>query len=400
MKSKEDASKLGFSKFNRGNTLCPDYSNSNDPTELTIDLAARQLEHCLEAWNFLSQAGWALVSAHTNQAIHMAYYAEVRAANSLFASSGIAVKSFPNYYLSKTDAREEIRGPAAGTHSLIRNFWPHWCKRTDAKAIFANLKVTQSISLNDVWNALGLGNRSQSRLLVWGYELTNLAKDHESRNMASYDVLQSYSGITQAQSKSSHKILEMVWDHLQPAGMEGQLQFEVIYARYLVWAYCLDFATQSSDEGEDFKTVLNRVLQKLSQNTGVPVTTLSYTFDLDSTGDPSFMLFDIASRTSTTSENVFLRAFILARLATSKLNENISFSGSDIALEWAQKWLRELGVLKDGEDPEDVVGLSEIYAEQAQAIAAQAQNTLWDSHAADAANSSRLNTALCWSLAF
>lgn len=330
MKSKEDASKPGFSKFTRGNTLCPDYSNSSDATELTIDLAARQLEHCLEAWNFLSQAGWALVSAHTNQAIHMAYYAEVRAANSLFASSGIAVKNFPNYYLSKNDAREEIRGQAAGTHSLIRNLWPHWCKRSDAKAIFSNLKVAQSVSLEDVWNALGLGSRSQNRLLVWGYELTNLAKDHASRNMASYDVLQSYAGITQAQNNNSHKLLEMVWDHLQPAGIEGQLRFEVIYARYLVWAYCLDFATQSPDEDgeEEFNSVLKRVLQNLSQNTGVPVSTLSYIFDVSSGGDPSFELFEIASQASTTSENVFSRAFILARLSTSKLNpESVTSHG-------------------------------------------------------------------------
>lgn len=402
VKSKEDASKPGFSKFTRGNTLCPDYSNSNDADELTIDLAARQLEHCLEAWNFLSQAGWALVSAHTNQAIHMAYYAEVRAANSLFASSGIAVKSFPNYYLSKHDAREEIRGQAAGTHSLIRNFWPYWCKRNDAKAIFSNLKVAQSVSLEDVWKALGLGSRSQNRLLVWGYELTNLAKDHASRNMASYDVLQSYAGITQAQGNNSHKLLRVVWEHLQPAGMEGQLQFEVIYARYLVWAYCLDFATQSpiEDVDEEFNSVRERILTNLSSNTGVPVSTLSYIFDVTASGDPNFELFEIASQPSTTSENVFLRAFILARLSTSKLNENITYSGSDIALEWARKWLMELGVLKEGEVPEDVASLSELYAERAQTIAGQAQNNLWVSHSADAAHSSRLNTALCWGLSF
>lgn len=400
--SKVDASKSGFSKLTPGDVLCPDYSGSQDSAELKIDLAARQLEHCLESWNFLSQAGWALVNAHTNQAIHMAYYAEVRAANSLFASSGIAVKKMPNYYLSSSDKRVDIKGQGAGTHDLIRKLWPHWCKRADAISIFSKLKVAQSVTLEDVWVALGLGSTSQNRLLVWGYELTNLGKDHVSRNIASYDVLQSYIGITPAQKNNSHKILEMVWEHLLPGGIEGQLRFEVIYARYLLWAYCLGFATQPGvgDTGKEFDAQLVHVLDNLSRNTGVSIKTLSYVFDIDEDGEPSFDLFEIASQRSTKPENVFLRAFILARLSTSKLNENITISGSNVALDWARSWLLELGILKNGEVPEDLASSSDLFIEKAQIIASKSQNEILDGYSEEAAHSSRLNAALCWGLAF
>ncbi|MEP4467154.1 hypothetical protein, partial [Marinobacter alexandrii] len=89
-RSKIDAAFQGFYGLNSGDKLCQDFSYSKQASELEIDLAARQVEHCLEAWNFLSQAAWGLVNAQFNQATHMAYYSEIRAADSLFASTGIA----------------------------------------------------------------------------------------------------------------------------------------------------------------------------------------------------------------------------------------------------------------------------------------------------------------------
>ena len=55
-RAKNDASRDGFHNFLTGNILCQDRSRSSNVSELEVDLAARQIEHCLEAWNFLSQA--------------------------------------------------------------------------------------------------------------------------------------------------------------------------------------------------------------------------------------------------------------------------------------------------------------------------------------------------------
>lgn len=401
-RSKLNASLQGFYGLSSGIKLCNDYSKSLQSDELEIDLAARQIEHCLESWNFLSQSAWALVNAHSNQATHMAYYAEVRAADSLFASTGIAVKKHPSYYLNDRDQRVEISGNGASTHSLIRGLWPTWCKRVDATSIFNNLKVAQSVSLQDVWDAMGVKGSGQEGLLAWGYELTNLSKDHSSRNTASYEVLQSYQGIFPAQTQNKHKFLSLVWEHLVPGGLEGQLRFEILYAQYLLWKYSSGFAnTGGYDRSqEQYDSNFFRVVGNISNNTGVSADFLKELLYVGIGGSYLFEVFDLASQKSTNTENIFFRAFILARLATCRLNENIQKSACSQALDWIQSWLLELGVIKYGELPEDLAGTSDTLIEKAAAFSSGKQSDIWPEYAADAAESSRLSAVLCWGVSF
>ncbi|MGF2733779.1 hypothetical protein [Marinobacter sp. DUT-1] len=401
-KSKHEGAVGGFAGFKAGKVLCDNHSNSKSRSEVEIDLAARQLEHCLEAWNFLSQAAWALLNAQTNQAIHMAYYTEVRAADSLLASTGIAVKSMPSYYLSQGDVRYDIKGRQAGTHSLIRNIWPYWCKRPDAESIFNDLRVVQSVSLKDVGDTLGLGAGRQNKLLSWGYELVNLSKDHQSRNTASYEVLSSYNGIESLQSRDYRELLAKVWQHMAPAGNEGQFRFEVLYAQYLIWSYCHDFATQPNvqDYEAEYLVKFDSIINRMSTNTGVPEPTLRMALDSGSEKDPLFEIFELASDQKAEAENVFVRAFILARLATSKLNTNLSVSGCHNGLDWIRAWLYEIGVLNDGDAPEDVALNSEQLIENAISVADVSLRRVWSDVSAEAATTCRLNSGICWGLGF
>ncbi|MEP4467240.1 hypothetical protein, partial [Marinobacter alexandrii] len=296
--------------------------------------------------------------------------------------------------------RVDIRGNGSGTHSLIRGMWPTWCKRLGAISVFERLKVTQTVSLKDVWNAMGVESLAESGLLVWGYELTNLSKDHSSRNIASYEVRQTYEGIFPAQSEGKHRLLSLVWEHLAPGGIDGQLRFEVLYAQYLIWGYAKQFANSEEfeDSQQEYDRNFARIINNISENCGVSSDLLDALLRVDIAGDPLFEVFDLASQRDAGTENIFSRAFILTRLATCRLNDSIEISRCGAVQAWIQKWLFELGVMKIGETPEDVTDSAEELIEKASSVSDERQSDLWPTCAADAAEASRLNIALCWGL--
>ena len=210
-----NASQKGFEGLNGGEPLCEDNSSSASADELKVDLAARQMEHCLEAWNFLSQATWSLLNSQDNQAVHMSYYAEVRAAGSLLAATGIAQKGTPSYFLRNNGTRARFTNP---THQLIREIWPTWTEREDAREAFEKLRIAPSITLKDVIEALNLSSNSTTNALKnWGFELTNIDNDHKARNDASYNAQYIYGSIPLIDDKEHTELVHLIWQHLAPA---------------------------------------------------------------------------------------------------------------------------------------------------------------------------------------
>ena len=397
--SKLDAALPGFYSLTAGQPLTIDYSSSHNPMELQQDLAARQVEHCLEAWNYLSQALFALMSAQDEIAIHLAYYSEVRSANSLFSSSGIALKNHPNYYLHDPSGRRTFGTP---THLAIREMWPIWCQRADAVKAFDSLRVAPSVTLEDISQAMGIRTSHTNTLMKWGYELVTFGDDHKARNLASYNIGKSYSRIPQISEKSHGKLLAIIWEHLTPTGRSGEYAFEKLYAEYLIWCYCLDYATNQEDEEPSiaFNSKHEDLLELLSHNTGLPLTTLQAVFPANQEDDPRFLLFDLASSSDTAAENIVARALILARIATNKLNSYLESSRCEGAIGWIGEWLKESGIIEDAGDTDDAQdSASEIHEKSAEAALAPLSNS-WEDHAYDIARACRLQLVLCWGFSF
>ncbi len=392
-----NASIDGFKNLSSGNALCSNMSASKKAEELKVDLAARQIEHCLEAWNYLSQATWSLLNGQENQAIHMAYYSEVRSADSLFAATGIAEKEHPGYYINKSSSRKDIKFP---THLFIREIWPEWCKRSDAIEAYSNLKVVSSLNLADIGKALNLTSQSGSGpILSWGYELIHFSNDHKTRNEASYQASYIYNGITSSNAKGYAELVSLAWEHLLPGGISGQLQFEINYARYIVQKYCLDFATQEDSIDENlFNRKLKSVVENLNSNTGVSEEILNSIFNLTIEEDPNFELFNLASSPKIDAPNVYSRAVIMARLATSKLQQNISSTQCTNAINWISLWLQEAGAITENETPEDITSIAESFIEAATICTTYPLSNIWREISYEASVSCKVNSSLCWSL--
>lgn len=391
-----DASLQGFPSLKFGDILVDDYSSSGVVKEMQADLAARQVEHCLEAWEYLSQAILAMLSCQDDIAIHMAYYSELRSANSLLASTGIANKENKSYFVNSASKRQarQVR-----THHFVRDVWKDWCKRPDSIEAFTSLKVLPSVTLSDIYNALSLRNDPSRSLLKWGYELLSFEKDHTSRNRSSYQVHRVYTGVGDSDSKRHGDLVRLIWSHLISTGSDGQLYFETLYAQYLLAGVCKGFSEGAADEEKEFNRKLESILKQLTRDTGVPLDSLRSHFSFDR-NDSRFRLFDIAASNNTEVHNVIARAFILARFSTNKLNVNLSKSKCRQALAWIERWLEESGVLHDDVSREDVAGSSDSFLDAAEDVAQLNLRRVWLEDPESASLAGQLKAGLCWGFEF
>lgn len=394
-----NASKDGFRNLVGGEPFVQDNSSSIVRAELEADLAARQIEHCLESWHYLSQALAAYLNGQDNIAIHMGYYSEIRSANSLFASTGIAIKGGTNYYLDSNGVRRSFD---TRTHRAIREIWSTWCSRPDALEAFEQLKVHPSIVMQDLYASIGISSIPASSVLAWGYELVQFGDDHTARNAASYDTKKAYSSLEDVDNLDRGIFVGLLWDHLSSTGLPGQCRFEQIYARYLLWGICVDFAKDEDDnvDSQRYSDKFGELVGRLNANTGVEVGTLTDLLSVNEAGEDSFKLFSIASSTNSGSENVLARAFILARLALNKLNNNFAETSCVAGVAWVQDWLFKCGVTSDGQDETEVTIYSEDIHDMALSLGGISVRDMWREMSEEVISSARLDIGICWGVEF
>lgn len=392
-----NAALSGFRRLQSGPTLTSNFSSSTSFNELATDLAARQIEHCLEAWSYASQSLFALLSGNQNIAIHLAYYSEVRSANSLFASTGIAIKEHPNYYIGSSGQRRRLEAP---THKAIRKIWPDWCKRADAQEAFESLKVAPSISMGDISSSMGLSNSHQNSLLKWGYELIHFSGDHLSRNNASYNAYKIYDQIPPLDTQEHGEFVALIWEHLVSTGVSGQYRFEQLYAQYVIFCYCFDYARENEEHPDDeaFQAKYDEIIFSLNKTTGISEVTLRAVLYIEQKNDERFSLFELASSPAVDAQNIIARAFILVRLATNKLNSNLVQARCTNGFEWIATWLTEVGVIGEETTVEDVCGAAEDYLSSALNVSKVPMRELWKIRSQEAATACRLDKSLCWGI--
>jgi len=82
--------------------------------------------HTLEGWRNLAQAALAMLNGARPTAVHLAYYAELRAARSILANSGICVRDYhhfgldPSGVVMKFGARQGRKAPVANPSIMAR----------------------------------------------------------------------------------------------------------------------------------------------------------------------------------------------------------------------------------------------------------------------------------------
>ena len=155
--------------------------------ELGEYIAASIVGHCFDGWSFLSRAVEAELAGDPRSAKHLAYYAELRAAMSILAGEGVGV--FHRRHVIVTHSGRCVPATTQdGTHQFLWDALEHWSQSSAGTTRMLDVIRPANIPLAQWTHLFGgaAGFVARDWLLRWGLDLSRLAKDRESRNVASY----------------------------------------------------------------------------------------------------------------------------------------------------------------------------------------------------------------------
>jgi hypothetical protein len=158
-------------------------------------IAASAVTHCLDGWAMLGRAAGSTLLGDPHSARHLAYYAELRAACSLLARSGIAVLSGQHLVVDARGTVMPIKGSSfvgghGGTHVAAWAFLQEWSTTADAADTTASVLSPEGIALSEWLTGRPLWARWRVNASGWlkelGVDIQLLARDQYARNEASY----------------------------------------------------------------------------------------------------------------------------------------------------------------------------------------------------------------------
>ena len=167
-------------------------TNNINHIDLCKYVAASIPTHCMDGWGFLGRAIHCVFRGDTNTARHLAYYAELRAAMSLLASTGIGVLNNKHVVIDDTgQAHQFPESPnRCSTHIFTWLALENWSTTQQAAGLLGDIIKVNSVPLRDwlvEFVASGnLVNLASSWLSNWGLDLNILNNDREARNIVSY----------------------------------------------------------------------------------------------------------------------------------------------------------------------------------------------------------------------
>lgn len=163
--------------------------SSHDSQQLTQYIAASVPLHCSDGWALMSQSACAFLCGDWANAIHLAYYAELRAAMAFLASEGVGIFNDYHVCIDQSSQLHPVRD--IGTHRLVWKAMNHWASLNPHGTRLLSLVTVEGRSI-DEWliDARVSGSTRASLaeywLSAWSLDLKVLSNDHELRNSVSY----------------------------------------------------------------------------------------------------------------------------------------------------------------------------------------------------------------------
>lgn len=320
--------------------------SATEPKTTPAALAVDALVHLTEGWRFLSAALSSMLSNAPAQAVHFAYYAELRAAISLLSSHGMQVSNGDNSYLEHGGAAKSPSWRGMRTHTVVWKLWEAWAKTPAAETLLlTQLKILPSVTIGDLKASVGRIAVNPT-LTRWALDLA-MGNEHTARNQASYETPTARLPL-QPMKASDFEFVRDLWALAEPTGFG--LRFEQELVRYLVDAElndenaALDAAAQIEWQ--------RRLIEDLERATGTPRETLESFFN---NGSPPSPIFKLAFDTGVKPINMIARAFFLLRLATLMPSTAMNRHPATLAKDWLKDWLEHAGLFdpNDGTEPEE-----------------------------------------------
>ena len=197
-------------------------------------LAATAPNHCMDGWTYLSRALAALLAGDTHTARHLAYYAQLRAGLSILGCNGIGIFNTINFAIDESckvhrlDAAVEKRKKqkkqkrGLGTHTAAWEVLRNWASDSQSAEMFLQSIRFRGVSLLDCIGAIWPSSGAPLTMKVveeWGFDLRQVADEHESRNISSYCAHAFNPAASRLDTRL--KLILDIWSCLDPDGQGG-----------------------------------------------------------------------------------------------------------------------------------------------------------------------------------
>jgi hypothetical protein len=158
-----------------------------DFKEVAEYVGASAFVHCADAWSYVGRAADALLKGDIHASVHLAYYAELRAAKSLLAAEGVFVGNRYSCALDTNATLTKVSG--APTHTAAWELVETWFQQTGTVFTVASVIAPEGQDLQSWVGAIpgGVSAVMQDMLAGIAFDLQSFSEDRERRNLASYE---------------------------------------------------------------------------------------------------------------------------------------------------------------------------------------------------------------------
>jgi hypothetical protein len=315
------------------NDLDVNITNKNlNPSQIKEYVAASSILHCKDGWGFLTDSISSLLEGNISSAIHIAYYAELRAAMSFLASDGIGVFNKQHIWFDNTGACNKVTN--IGTHDFVWNTIEEWANVQHKSHVILQSLQIRNHSIFDWLVKAGMSpsistatTLSKDWLKKWSVDLQILGDDHNLRNEVSYRPQEIKRSLSfDVNGINNLKFIINQWLISEPTGSEKFKLLDQFLLRQSLYNY---YKTQHSREPgiRDIRNIMSGL--SLSGNTSLENFLLKREHSI---------LNDVFKNASKKAINtngeyqplaVISRAFLLLRLSTSRLEESLKYAGYD-----------------------------------------------------------------------
>ena len=296
----------------------------------------------------------AFLNNSDGNAIHFAYYAELRATMSLFAGTGILINNgnngyidssgaFHNFndasYIDSTGTLQNIKKP---THKITWGLWEYWSKSSYAKDILDKgiiLYPTTPKNLDLQLISAKIGTLATKNILnSWGTDLLQLQDDHKARNLHSYQAYWSDKPLTK-RNQSDIDYIKALWKLLLPQSSNPTgMHFDVAMIKYVLNEIDKGNSEVEDEEAESTNTQ-NELSKYIHTQLGISEEIFQNIFEQT---EYNLSLFEMANDPVGNVHNVLSRAVFLCRIA--KLSVELNIKAHSNGHSWILYWLEHIGV--------------------------------------------------------
>jgi hypothetical protein len=325
-------------------------------------VANSSVVHCGDGWAYLGRAVSALLHGDVNSAVHLAYYAELRAAMSILSGNGVFIANGWNWVVeSPTTITLLSRGP---THEATWQALSEWIKGAGAATLLGRVLYPENVPFSQWAAGLpsgGLRPALEDLLERVAFDLQSFAVDRGRRNDSTYNPTR-LRPVDPSPADLQRTVLNL-WALLEPEVpgsfpvMDALLLEDVLTATYGAAHQAFDQDGEATGvDWSAWPTWLATVLPAQFVGGEVEARLLSLSSGAPSTPflEAAFQAHAAAGHPVDFIEGMMMRTVVLLRVATGSCIDLLNQAG--VAFVDVQAWVDRLaearGVWGTGDRPE------------------------------------------------